>query len=316
MNQGYSSDPMEAAQLIQDILRLKKQRNAVILVHNYQNPEIYEVADFLGDSLGLSKEAAKTDADVIVFCGVHFMAESAAILNPGKVVLLPREDAGCPMADMVTAPALRKMKAQYLGVPVVCYVNSSAEVKAESDICCTSSNAVEVAKSLKEKRIIMVPDRNLAAYVQQQLPEKEIISWNGWCYVHDQMRAADILKLKKKHPKAEVIVHPECRQEMFKHADCVTSTGGMLTYARKSKAKEFIIATECGMVNRLKRELAGKEFYAVGGICKNMKKTTLQAVKDSLEKMQYRITVPEEIAVRARVALERMIAIKAGRGAD
>jgi len=277
-------------------------------------PDIYEIATSLGDSLALSQEAAETDADVIVFCGVHFMAESAAILNPEKTVLLPARDAGCLMADMVTAPALRKMKKQYPGVPVVCYVNSSAAVKAESDICCTSANAVDVVMSLQEKQILMVPDRNLSAYVQSQLPEKELIPWDGCCPVHDDIRGEQLKNLKTQRPEAVALVHPECRPEVLEHADIITSTSGMLRQARENQSEQFIIVTECGMVNMLRREVPDKRFFKLCNVCHDMKKIDLAAVKKSLEKMQYHITVPKRTAEKARIALERMMAIPRGQG--
>lgn len=293
-----------------EIFRLQKERGAVILAHNYQNPEIYEVADFIGDSLGLSASAMRSEAEVIMFCGVHFMAESAAILNPGKTVLLPRLDAGCGMADMVTARDLRGMKERHPGAAVVCYVNSSAAVKAESDICCTSSNALEVVRSLPEKRILFVPDKNLARYVQGLVPEKEIIPWEGWCPIHHELKAADLAALKAAHPHAEIVAHPECQEDMLSLADSVTSTTGMLDLARRSPAKEFIFVTECGMANMLRREVPGKTFLPVCSICPDMKKIGLADVRDALLHMKHRITVPESVAERARLALERMMAVK------
>jgi len=224
--------------------KLKKKRNAVIIVHNYQRDEIQEIADISGDSLALSQAAVRTDADVIVFCGVQFMAESASILNPGKKVLLPVMEAGCPLADMITPEKLRAKKAQYPGAAVVCYVNSSAEVKAESDIACTSSNAIAVVRSLKEKDVIFVPDKNLARYVQTQLPDKNIILWEGFCPTHIRVQEEDILRAKGLHKGAEVLAHPECNPEVLAISDHICSTAGMFTYAKKSPAREFIIATE------------------------------------------------------------------------
>ncbi len=301
-----SADPLLKA----EIFRLQKESGAVILAHNYQETEIYEVADFIGDSLGLSASAMRSEAEVIVFCGVHFMAESAAILNPGKTVLLPRLDAGCGMADMVTAKGLREMKERHPGAAVVCYVNSSAAVKAESDICCTSSNAGEVVRSLPEKRILFVPDKNLARYVQKLVPEKEIIPWEGWCPIHHNLKAADLAEMRRAHPGAEIVAHPECQEDMLALADAVTSTTGMLDLAKRSPAKEFIFVTECGMANMLRREVPGKTFLPLCSICPDMKKIRLEDVRDALVHMRHRITVPESVAERARLALERMMAVK------
>ena len=295
----------------QEIFRLQREQNAVILAHNYQVPQIYEIADFIGDSLGLSKAAGKTDSEVIVFCGVHFMAESAAILNPDKTVLLPRLDAGCGMADMITARGLRKMKKQYPDAVVVCYVNSAADVKAESDICCTSTNVIDVLKSLPERQILMVPDKNLANYVRPFFPDKEILAWEGWCPIHHDLKVNNLLKLKEEHPDAELLVHPECQTDMLEHADQITSTQGMIDYAKLSSSKNFIIVTECGMTNRLRREMPGKKFISICQICPDMKRIDLNSVKEALEKMQYKITVPKNVARKARVTLERMMAIQA-----
>jgi len=295
--------------LERDIIRLQKERNAIILCHNYQMPEIYEIADFIGDSFGLSRMAQQADAEVIVFCGVHFMAESAAILNPDKRVLLPVLYAGCGMADMISAEGLRELKSEHPDAAVVCYVNSSADVKAESDICCTSSNVVQVVRSLREKKVIMVPDKNLAAYAQRMVPEKTLIAWEGWCPIHHGLATGELDSIKQQYPGAEIIAHPECQADMLGKADMVTSTSGMLTHARSSPAKEFIIVTECGMSNMLRREMPGKKFIPVCQICPDMKKIDLFSVKRSLEQMQFEITVPRRVAERARLALERMMAI-------
>jgi quinolinate synthase len=297
---------------------LKKKRNAVILAHNYQVDEVQAIADFTGDSLELSRLAVETDAEVIVFCGVHFMAESAAILNPNKTVLLPVSYAGCPMADMVTPEKLRKMKDEYPRVPVVAYVNTSAAVKAESDICCTSANVANVIESVESDRVICIPDKNLSAYAQQ-FTEKEVIPWKGFCIVHNLLTVEMVMKAKADHPKALFLAHPECPMEVLKLADHVTSTSGMLRYARESEHKEFIIGTERGLLYNLNKENPGKIFHMVTDepapwdlpmmTCQNMKRTRLEHVALSLEKMETIITVPEEIRIRAKTTLDRMLAI-------
>ena len=293
------------------IEKLKKSRNAVIIVHNYQRDEIQEIADISGDSLALSQAAVRTDADVIVFCGVQFMAESASILNPDKKVLLPVMEAGCPLADMITPEKLRAKKAQYPGAAVVCYVNSSAEVKAESDIACTSSNAMDVVRSLKENEVIFVPDKNLGRYVQSQIPEKKIILWEGFCPTHIRVQEEDIIKAKAIHSLAEVIAHPECNPEVLALSDHICSTGGMFTYVKKSPLKEFIIATESGMLYKLQKENPDKKFYLPTPhlVCANMKLITLGWVAQSLEKMVYEIKVADDVRAKAKKALDRMLAV-------
>jgi quinolinate synthase len=297
-------------EVIDRIHSLRKERNAVILAHNYQIDEVQDIADYTGDSLGLSQEAARSEAAVIVFCGVHFMAETAAILSPRKTVLLPDPQAGCPMADMITAQELRDWKARYPGRPVVCYVNTTAEVKAESDICCTSSNAVEVVNSIPDKEILFVPDKNLAAYAARQT-RKKIIAWDGYCYVHNQILAADIQARKKEHPEAEVWVHPECRPEVIDLADKVISTGFMVRAARETSAGEVIVGTEVGILHRLRKENSRTTFFPVKdlAICSNMKKITLLKVQQALEEMKYRIEVPPAILRKARGAIEKMITL-------
>ncbi len=297
--------------MIEEILALKKERNAVILAHNYQVPEVQDVADLVGDSLELSRAAARLDASVIVFCGVDFMAETAAILSPQKRVVLPAKDAWCPMAHMITPEQLREMKALYPDAATVCYVNSTAEVKAESDVCCTSANGVQVVNSLEENKVIFVPDRNLAAYVSR-FTKKQIIPWNGYCYVHDRFTPDEVKAARKLHPNAEVLVHPECRPEVIDAADYVYSTSGMGKHARTSAAKEFIIGTELGMLYRLKKDNPKKEFYPLSekAICQNMKKTSLDKVLRALQTLEPRVTVPEEIANRARKSIERMLTVK------
>ncbi len=300
------------SELSKEIRRFKKKRNAVILAHFYQRPEIQDIADFLGDSLGLSQEAAKTDADVIVFCGVHFMAETAAILSPEKTVLLPEIDAGCPMADMITAEALRAKKKQYPDAVVICYVNTSAEVKAESDICCTSANAVKIVRSVpKDKRILFVPDRNLGHYVGMK-SGREVICWEGYCNTHDTLTVGDIQKAKGAYPGAIVMVHPECRPEVVALADQVFSTSGMVKFAEESNFKEFIIGTEMGILHQLQKTCPGKKFFLASNklICPNMKATTLDKVKWALQELQPRVTVPKAVREKALGAVERMIAVK------
>lgn len=295
------------------ILELKTELNAVILAHNYERGEIQDIADFTGDSLGLSRQAMEEKADVIVFCGVHFMAESAAILSPEKTVLLPEIHAGCPMASMITADALRREKMKYPEAAVVCYVNSTAEVKAESDICCTSANAVEVVNSLEEDQVLFVPDKNLADYVSR-FSSKEVIPWEGYCPTHNQILLTDIIMAKEQYPEAEVLAHPECRREVIDLADRVFSTTGMAEYV-KYAGNEFIIATERGMLHKLRKENPEKKFHNASEytVCPEMKAVDLGALLLSLEKKQYVITVPEEIRVKAKVALDRMLEIKRNR---
>ncbi|MDD5436842.1 MAG: quinolinate synthase NadA [Candidatus Omnitrophica bacterium] len=293
------------------IEKLKKKQNAVIIAHNYQRDEIQEIADISGDSLALSQAAVRTDASVIVFCGVQFMAESASILNPDKLVLLPVMEAGCPLADMITPEKLRAKKKECPRAAVVCYVNSSAEVKAESDIACTSSNAVEVVRALEEKEIIFVPDRNLGRYVQSQVPEKNIILWDGFCPTHIRVQEEDIVKTKEVHPGADVIAHPECNPGVLALSDHICSTGGMFKYVKESSSKEFIIATESGMLYKLQKDNPGKRFYLPTShlVCANMKLITLGWVAHSLENMVYEIKVSDEIREKAKKALDRMLAV-------
>lgn len=321
--------------IIDEILKLKEERNAVILSHNYQRDEVQDIADFVGDSLELSKTAAEVNCNVIVFCGVHFMAESASILSPDKTVLLPELDAGCPMADMIqvssprkvwkTFPGyeiqptfvfpheftLRDIKAKYPGVPVVAYVNTTADVKAESDICCTSANVVKVIESLPDERVICIPDRNLSMWAQKNT-KKQIISWDGFCHVHDRITEKDVLKAREEHPNAVFMAHPECRLEVLELADHVTSTSGMLRFSKSSDAKEFIVGTETGLMHRLKKENPDKIFYPLRKdmVCPNMKKTTLNSVLSALKEMKNIIKVSEVIRIPAKRALDRMLEIK------
>jgi quinolinate synthase len=297
--------------MIKEIFALKEERQATILAHNYQIPQVQDVADLVGDSLELSRAAARLGSEVIIFCGVDFMAETAAILSPQKKVVLPVKGAWCPMAHMITPDQLRDLKTLNPGAAVVCYVNSTAEIKAMSDVCCTSANGVQVVSSLSEDQVIFVPDRNLAAYVARHT-DKKIISWNGYCYVHDHLTAEEVRAARVEHPNAEVLVHPECRPKVIDQADFAYSTAGMGRHAKASAAKEFIIGTETGMIYRLKKENPEKEFYplSTNAICQNMKKTGLAEVLRALQNLEPQVTVPKEIAVRARRSIERMLAVK------
>jgi len=299
--------------LVEKILSLKKRRGAVILVHNYQLGEVQDIADFTGDSLELSQNAASTDADVVVFCGVRFMAETASILCPDKTVLLPDISAGCLMADMITAEQLREKKKEHPGATVVCYVNSPAEVKAESDICCTSANAVEVVESLAAEEILFVPDQYLGHYVSTKT-DKKIILWPGFCPTHARIKPEHIIELKQEYPGAKVVVHPECRPEVIALADEALSTGGMIKFARNEEVKEMIVGTEIGIIHRLKKENPGKKFIPVSeqAICPDMKLITLDKVLRSLEEMAPEVKVAEEIRLRAKAAIDKMLEV--GRG--
>jgi quinolinate synthase len=293
---------------LQQIQELKKNHHAIILAHNYQNPEIQDIADFVGDSLDLSLKATKTDAKIIVFCGVDFMAESAQILNPEKTVLLPDKTANCPMAGMVDAESLEWLKKEHPDADVVAYINTTADVKALADICCTSANGMKIVKSRTAKKIIFVPDRNLGLYIQKQVPEKEMILWPGVCRTHHDITKEDILLLKKKHPQAEILVHPECQPEVIEIADFAFSTNGMVTHAKTSQKKEFIIGTEKGLCYRLEKEIPDKNFYPVpSAVCPNMKKITVAKVLKSLETLEPKISLSEEIMRKARVPLQRMM---------
>lgn len=296
--------------LQQEIRQLKKEQNAILLVHNYQLPEVQDIADLTGDSLELSRAAATMDGDVIVFCGVDFMAETAAILSPEKTVLLPAEDACCPMAQMITTDELKSVKERHPDAAVVCYVNTTAEVKAASDICCTSSNAVKVVNAVEQDEVIFVPDRNLGQYTQR-FTKKTVLPWEGFCIVHDRITPAHVTKSREAHPSAVVLVHPECRPSVIDLADHVASTSGIIKRVCSSDEQEFIIGTEVGILHRLNKECPGKRCYPLseGAICRNMKKTDLTKVRDSLKTSGPRITVPQDIADRARIAIERMLAL-------
>jgi quinolinate synthase len=292
------------------ILKLKKERNAVILSHNYQRGEVQDIADFVGDSLELSQKAAKTDADVIVFCGVHFMAETAAILNPGKTVLLPDASAGCPMANMITAEQLREQKQKMPGATVVTYINSTAAVKAESDYCCTSANGVKIVGSIDNPEIIFVPDQYLGDFLAKRTG-KTLTLWPGYCPTHVRILPEDIINRKREHPRARVVVHPECRPDVIALADEALSTSGMIRYATREDVKELIVGTEIEILHRLNKENPGKKFIAASkkAVCPNMKKITLDKILESLETMTPEVKVPEEIRIRAKAAVDRMLAI-------
>jgi len=302
---------MEKQEILECIEQLKREKNAVILAHNYQIEEVQDVADHVGDSFELSRIAADADADIIVFCGVHFMAESAAILSPDKTVLLPDLNAGCPLADMIDADQLREFKKQHPGAAVATYINSTAAVKAESDICITSANAVKVVNSLSEETVLFVPDGNLAHFVAQRTA-KTIIPWAGYCNTHHRVTAEDVVKARELYPEAVIVVHPECRAEVVALADVALGTGGMISYSRETKVKDIIIGTEMGMLHRLKKECPDKNFILLSPklICPNMKYTNLEKVLNALEKKENVITVPDEIRERAVLALERMLAVK------
>jgi len=297
-------------ELVEKISDLKKKRNAVILVHNYQLGEVQDIADFIGDSLELSQNAAKTDADVIVFCGVHFMAETASILCPDKVVLLPDMNAGCPMANMITAERLRTKKKEHPQAVVVCYINSSAEVKAESDICCTSANAVGVVESLDAREILFVPDQYLGHYISTKT-DKKMILWPGFCPTHVRIKPERIKELKQEYPQAKVVIHPECRPEVIALADEVLSTSGMCRYAQRDEVREMVVGTEMGIIHRLKKENPGKRFIPVSeqAICPNMKLINLEKVLWSLEEMTPEVKVPDEIRLKAIAAVDKMLRI-------
>jgi len=300
----------EIAAIVDEIRTLKCDRNAVILAHNYQRPEIFSVADFLGDSLELAREATKVDADVIVFCGVHFMAETAKLLNPEKLVLLPDPRAGCSLADTVTRDALAERKAElravYPDLAVVGYVNTTADVKAECDVCCTSANAPRIVEALPTNNILFVPDQNLARYVQRETT-KNIISWDGNCYVHHQITPDQIQEVRARLPHVKVLAHPECRTDVLELADAVLSTSGMVKYAKNSTATEFLIVTECGLSDRLLLEVPEKQFYRSCMLCRYMKMVTVEGTRDALRYLRHEITLDDEVREKAAQAIERML---------
>lgn len=305
------SEPARMEGLSAEVRALAAERNAVIFAHNYQRAEVQDVADVVGDSLELARRAAASDADVIVLAGVRFMAETASILAPGKTVLLPRAEAGCPMADMITASQLAEWKAENPGVPVVMYVNSSAEVKALTDVCCTSANAVQVVRSLGASRVLFGPDRNLGRWVAGQLEGVEVTVWDGCCPIHDQVTLEAVRAAKDEHPRAKVLAHPECRPEVSAAADAVLSTSQMLRFAAADEADEFIVVTESGLLHGLAKAAPGKRFYNVAPamLCPNMKLTRLDHVRDVLRDMSNQVTVPAEIASAALGSLQRMTEI-------
>lgn len=300
--------------LAREIFTLKKQLNAIILAHNYQVGEIQDVADYVGDSLGLAQQAARTSADVIVFCGVHFMAETAKLLNPGRTVLIPDLRAGCSLADSVDADALEDRKAEllklYPDLQVACYVNTTAEVKAVCDVCVTSSNAIRIVEALPTNNVLFVPDENLAAHVQQNTT-KNVIAWNGSCYVHHQITPEQIDNVRRHLPHVKVIVHPECRSDVLKLADAVLSTSGMIKYAKESDAQEFLVVTECGLSDRLLLELPEKKFYKSCKLCAYMKMITLDDTLRSLKEMRHPIELEESVRAGAERSLRRMLELSA-----
>jgi len=297
-------------QLKEEIAELKQELRAIIIAHNYQRPEVQDIADFVGDSLELSRQCTEVNAQTIVFCGVHFMAETAAILNPDRTVLLSEGSAGCPLADMISIDALREWKQRYPGASVVCYVNSSAEIKAESNICCTSANGVRVVDSVANDDVLFVPDQNLGHYVSTQT-KKRLILYPGFCYVHHRLKPAQVKLAKRLHPEAQVLVHPECTPEVIALADAALSTSQMLRYAKASPNNSFIIGTEEGMLHRLRQENPDKSFYLIsnGQICTDMKKTTLETLAQTMRFRENIVTVPEEVRLKAKQAVDRMLAI-------
>ena len=297
--------------MINEIKRMKREKNAVIVAHNYQMDEVQELADVVGDSFKLSQYCASTNADIVVFCGVHFMAESAKILSPEKTVLLPEIDAGCPMADMVTAEALIEEKKKHPDAAVVCYINTSAAVKAECDICCTSSNALRVVRSIPDKEILFVPDKNLGSFIAKQVPEKTFHLWNGFCITHHRVGRDDVEKAKSIHPDALVLAHPECRQEVLEMADFVGSTAQIIEYAKRNNHDKYLIATEMGILHQLKKDNPDKTFCLLtqGLVCPNMKKTSVESVYNALKYNRYEITLEKEVIERARRSLEAMLAV-------
>jgi quinolinate synthase len=315
----YTAERVRGIELqLERIRRVKQSRNAVLLAHNYQRPEIFEVADFTGDSLGLSLQAADVkDAEIIVFCGVHFMAETAKVVNPEKTVLLPNLAAGCSLADTATAPAVERriaeLKRVYPDLAVVTYVNTTADVKALSDVCCTSSNAVTVTRAIKSQNILFIPDQNLARHVALHLPEKNIIAWDGYCYVHQQITPDVVETMRHEIPGIKILVHPECRDDVVALADAALSTSGMIDYARQSTADRFLAVTECGLSDMLQIAVPEKQFYRACKICRFMKAISLDDVEASLERRQFEITLPEGVRVNASRAIRRMFELTGSR---
>lgn len=297
--------------IVEDIIKLKEKQNAVILAHLYERPEIQDIADFVGDSFELSRKARATQADVIVFCGVRFMGETAKILNPKKTVLLPDQDALCPMADMVTAADVEELKKKHPKAAVVCYVNSSAQVKAASDICCTSSNAINVVKSLEEKEIIFVPDKNLGHYVSKFVPDKKFILFTGYCPIHNNVASSDVDKIRLKYPSAPILAHPECMPQVLDKADFIGSTAQIIDYAVKSTDKTLIIGTENGVLHSLKKLCKDKEFVMLNSslVCKDMKKVTYESLYAALDKLQYKVEIDQQLIDKAYGSLDRMLSV-------
>lgn len=295
--------------MFKEINELKKMHNAIIIAHNYQLPEVQDIADIVGDSLMLSRKAAKTDADLIIFCGVHFMAESAKILSPNKKIILPVLDAGCPMADMIDAERLKAFKLKYPSVPVICYVNSSAEVKALCDVTCTSSNALSVVKGLGAKRVLFAPDRNLGSYIDRLLPDVEVISYQGYCPVHEKITEEEVIAVKHTHSDVKVLAHPECNANVLRHADFIGSTSQIIQYVNKSVERSFIIGTEMGIIHSLTKQNPAKTFYPIAStfICEDMKKITLEDVYKALKYQRHIIEVDPAIAQLAIKALDKMV---------
>ncbi len=301
---------MPESTLIEEIASLKKEKDAVILAHNYQRGSVQDAADHVGDSLELARTALNLECECIVFCGVDFMAESAAVLNPDKTVLLPEKDAGCPMAMMATAEQVRAATQRYEDVAVMAYVNTSADVKAEADICCTSANSIEVVNSLEQEEVLFVPDKNLASWTQKH-SSKHIIQWDGYCATHHHILLEDVLSAKHEHPSSLLMVHPECRPEVCDVADVVTSTSGMLRFAKGSDANEFIIGTEIGLLHTLKRQCQNKQFYPASpyAVCPSMKMITLESIKRALELGESTVSVEKSVQKRAKLAIERMLKV-------
>ena len=297
--------------LIDKINCLKKEKNAIILAHSYQNVEIDLVADFVGDSLYLSQKAKETNADIIIFAGVYFMAQTAKIISPDKKVLLPNKKAGCLMADMINLNQIVKFKKQYPKIPVVCYINSTAEVKSECDICCTSSNAIQIVKSLNESKVLFVPDANLGKYVESQLNNVDVITYPGCCPVHDNVTINDIKHARSKYPQAKLLIHPECKPEIAQLGDYIGSTSGIINYVKNSTDRQFIIVTEKGVADRLQRDYLDKEFILISDnmLCESMKLTTLDEILYSLENETYEITLDEDIRKRSARCIERMLEV-------
>ena len=297
--------------LIERIKKLKQEKNAIILAHSYQNIEIDEVADFVGDSLYLSQKAKETKADIIVFAGVYFMAQTAKIISPDKKVLLPNLNAGCLMADMINLEQIIDVKKQYPNLPVVCYINSTAEVKSECDICCTSSNAIEIVKSLNAQKVLFVPDANLGKHVESQLKDVEVITYKGYCPVHDNITTEDIIEVRKNYPNAKVLIHPECRPEVSSLGDYIGSTSGIIDYVKNSNDRQFVIVTEKGVADRLKRDYPEKEFILISNnmLCESMKLTTLEEILNSLENEVNEITLDESVRLKSATCIERMLKV-------